>query len=69
LIVYHFFELARVLVCFDHVASFIENANHGMMRATEKLCVVNCVRGVEIPQATEWQRIGNQINAARARTA
>ena len=25
------FQLARVLVCFDHVASFIVNANHSMM--------------------------------------
>jgi hypothetical protein len=25
------FELARVLVCFDHVASFIVNANHRIM--------------------------------------
>ena len=33
---YHFlrlFELARVLVRFDHVASFIVNANHGIMSA------------------------------------
>jgi hypothetical protein len=25
------FEIARVLVRFDHVASFIVNANHGVM--------------------------------------
>jgi hypothetical protein len=25
------FELTRVLVCFDHIAHFIENANHGIM--------------------------------------
>jgi hypothetical protein len=25
------FELARVLVRFDHVASFIENANHSIV--------------------------------------
>jgi hypothetical protein len=25
------FELARVLVCVDHVASFIVNANHNIM--------------------------------------
>jgi len=25
------FEIALVLVCFDHVASVIVNANHGMM--------------------------------------
>ena len=33
------FELARVLVRLDHVASFIVNANHSIMRAAEKLCV------------------------------
>jgi hypothetical protein len=25
------FEIAFVLVCFDHIANIIENANHGMM--------------------------------------
>jgi hypothetical protein len=25
------FEIARVLVCFDHVASIIVNANHSIM--------------------------------------
>jgi hypothetical protein len=25
------FEIARLLVCLDHVASFIVNANHGVM--------------------------------------
>ena len=33
------FELARVLVRLDHVARFIVNANHSIMRAAEKLCV------------------------------
>ena len=31
------FKLALVLVRFDHVASFILNANHGIMRATAML--------------------------------
>jgi hypothetical protein len=26
-------------------------------------CILDCIR-LGIPQATEWQRIGNQINAA-----
>ncbi len=26
-----FFEIALVLVCFNHVARFIENADHGIM--------------------------------------
>jgi len=27
-------------------------------------CVADCITGRVIPQPTEWQRIGNQINAA-----
>jgi hypothetical protein len=30
------FELARVLVCFNHVASIIVNANHGIMIETQE---------------------------------
>ena len=56
------FELACVLACFDHVARLIVNANHSVMRAAEKLrvadCVADCIR-LSVPQATEWQRIGN----------
>ena len=44
------FELSRVLVRFDHVASII--------RVAAKLCVVNCVADC-VPQATQWQRSGN----------
>jgi hypothetical protein len=33
------FEIAPVLVRFDHVASVTVNANHNIMRAAEKLCV------------------------------
>jgi hypothetical protein len=36
------FEVARVLVRFNHVASFIVNANHSVMRPVAKLCVVDC---------------------------
>jgi hypothetical protein len=42
------FEIVRLLVPLDHVASLIVDANHS------------------IPQATEWQHIGDQINAAAA---
>jgi hypothetical protein len=35
------FELARVLVRFDQVARFIVNANHGIVRAAEKLRVAD----------------------------
>jgi hypothetical protein len=37
------FEIARVLVRFNHVASFIENADHCVMRAAAMLCVSDCV--------------------------
>ena len=41
-------EIARVLVRFDHVASFIANANHGIIWPAEKLgladCFAHCVR-------------------------
>ena len=35
-------EIARVLVRFDRVASFIINANHSVMRTTEKLLTRKC---------------------------
>jgi len=34
------------------------------MCATEKLGVLNRVIRLCVPQATEWQHIGNQVNAA-----
>jgi hypothetical protein len=34
-------EIARVLVRFDQVARFIVNANHGIVRAAEKLRVAD----------------------------
>jgi hypothetical protein len=37
------FEVARVLVHLDHVASSIVHANNGVMLATAKLGVVDCV--------------------------
>jgi hypothetical protein len=61
------FELALVLVRFDHVASRIVNANHGIMRTAEKLGVTDCITGrirLGILQATEWQRVANQIDGA-----
>jgi hypothetical protein len=55
-------EIARVLVRFNHIASFIENANHSVMGAAVELrvayCVVDRIRP-GVPQPTEWQRIGN----------
>ena len=48
---------------FNQVAHLIVNANHSIVRAAAKLCVVDCIRP-GVPQATECQRIGNQIDAA-----
>jgi hypothetical protein len=62
-----FFEITFVLVRFDHVASGVVNANHSIMSPAEKLCVADCVADrvwLAIPQPTEWERIGDQIDAA-----
>jgi hypothetical protein len=62
------FEIPRVLVRFHHVAFFIVNANDSVIRSAAMLgvsdCVADCVR-FAIPQATERQRIGDEIDAAR----
>jgi hypothetical protein len=61
------FEISLVLVCLDHVAPTIKYPNHSVMRAAEKLSVVDCVIDcvwLAIPQPAEWQCIGNQIDAA-----
>ena len=58
------FKIARVLERFDYIASIIVNANHSIMRTAEKLRVIDGVVWLAIRQATEWQRIGNQIDAA-----
>ncbi len=39
------FELARVLVRYYHVASFIVNANHGAMCTAIELRISNRIRG------------------------
>jgi len=36
------FELASVLVCFDHIASFIVNANHSVMRPAVDFGEADC---------------------------
>ena len=60
-------KIARVLVRLDHIASSIVNTNHSIVRAAVMLgigdCVANRIR-LSVPQATEWQRIGTQIDAA-----
>jgi hypothetical protein len=62
-----FFEIAFVFVRFDHVASVIVNANHGIMRPAVEFGVVDCIAEfvwLVIPQPTKWQRIGDKIKAA-----
>jgi len=41
--VHHSLKIALVLVRLDHVARIIVNANHGVMRTAEKLCVSDCI--------------------------
>jgi hypothetical protein len=51
----------------DHVARSIVNVHHGIVRTAAILCVVDCIAAgvwLAIPQRTEWQRIGNYIDAA-----
>ena len=59
-----------MLVRLDDVASIIVNANDGIVRSAEKLCVIDgvaCrVRSI-IPQPTERQHIADQIKAAMIR--
>jgi hypothetical protein len=62
-----FFEIALVLMRCDHVAGFILNANHCIMQTAAVFGVSDSVRdGVwpGVPQPTERQRIGDEINAA-----
>jgi hypothetical protein len=59
-----FFEIAFVSVYFDQFASRIVNTNHSIMCAAVKLCVADCITHFQIPQATEGQRVRDQIKAA-----
>ena len=67
-IVSRLFELALVFVRrLDHIAGRVVNANHSMFRPAEMLCVSDCVADrvrLAIPQPTERQHIGNQVDAA-----
>jgi hypothetical protein len=48
------FELASVFMRLDHVARFVVNANHGVMRPAVKLGVVDCIADrvrLAVPQA------------------
>jgi hypothetical protein len=56
------FEIARVLVRFDLVASFIVNANQGVTSAAAVLGIADCAAGsirFAVPQPTEGQRMGD----------
>ncbi len=47
---------------FNHVACFIEYANHSIVRAAVKLGVTDCMADciwLAIPEATEQQRVAN----------
>ena len=48
-----FFEIARVLVRVDNVASLIVNADHSAMGSTPMLCVGDCRARPAIPQPTK----------------
>jgi hypothetical protein len=57
-------KIARVLVRLNHVASAIVNADNGIMRAAVELRVIDRILRPSVPQPTERQRIGDQVNAA-----
>jgi hypothetical protein len=66
-VVLPFLKIALVLVRLDQIACRMVNVKHGIMWAAAMLSVSDCIRdgiGIAIPQPTEWERIGNQINAA-----
>jgi hypothetical protein len=57
---------------FNKSENRFKNADHSIMRPAVKNCVSNRVVGrvrLNVPQPTEWQRIGNQIDAAFATTS
>jgi hypothetical protein len=58
------FEITLVLVRFDHVASFIVNANHCIMRTAEKIRVFDGIVRLGVPQPPKRQRVGDEIQAA-----
>jgi hypothetical protein len=59
-----FSELASIFVRFDHFASVIVNANHGVMWAVVELRVADCIADRLLSPATEWQHVADQIKAA-----
>ena len=57
----------KVSILWGYVALtylFVEGTNAGRFQADEKLVIGLSILIAFLPQPTEWQRIGNQINAA-----
>jgi hypothetical protein len=56
------FDLARLFVRFDHFPRYIVNANYSIMCTALEFRVADCITEcvwLAIPQATEWQRVGD----------
>ena len=45
--------MANVLVRLNHVARFIENANHSLVRTTVELRVADCIADCEVEQTAQ----------------
>jgi hypothetical protein len=53
---------SRLYSCgLDNVTFFVVNPNHGTVRAAVKFRVVDCICVLFVPNPTEWQHIGDQI--------
>ena len=61
------FEFARVLVRFDHVASSIVNANHGIMWSAVEFCVSDCIADCIWPGVTTAARMAAHLRLDRLR--
>ena len=63
----HSLKIARVLVRFDYVTSNIVTRITASCERLSKLRIVNCVADcvwLAVTQPTEWERIGDEIDAA-----
>jgi hypothetical protein len=56
-------EISLPTIRCDHRTSGIKNAHFTRLRPAVKFRVTNGGVGLLIPEATEWQRLGNQIKA------
>jgi len=48
----------------DYLSGIIVNVDHGFMCATIEFRVIDRVSLFGVPEPTEWEHIGNEINAA-----